>query len=65
LREIVEEGDRNLRVVLKEMRRTAEIADERRDPVTFQLAGRIADIHRQHDAWLQDILRKREGPRLD
>jgi starvation-inducible DNA-binding protein len=64
LRDMVEEGDRNLRLILKEMRRTAEIADEHRDPATVQLAGRIAEIHRQHDAWLQDILHKRDGPQL-
>ena len=65
LRDMVEEADRNLRLVLKEMRQTAEIADEQRDPGTVELAARIAEIHRQHEAWLRDILRKRDGPQLD
>jgi starvation-inducible DNA-binding protein len=65
LRDMVEEGDRNLRLILKEMRRTAELAGEYRDPATVQLTARIAEIHRQHEAWLQDILNKRDGPQLD
>jgi len=65
LRDMVEEADRNLRLVLKEMRQTAEIADEHRDPGTVELAARIAEIHRQHEAWLRNILRKRDGPQLD
>jgi DNA-binding ferritin-like protein len=64
LRDMVDEGDRNLRLVIKEIRRTAEIADEHDDPATVELAGRIAEMHRQHEAWLQDILQKRDGPQL-
>ena len=65
LRDMVEQADRNLHLVLKEMRQTAAIADEHGDPGTVDLASRIAETHRQQETWLKDLLRKREGPGLD
>jgi starvation-inducible DNA-binding protein len=65
LRDLVEQADRNLHLVLKEMQQTAAMADEHGDPGTVNLASRIAETHRHQETWLRDLLRKREGPGLD
>ena len=61
VRDMVEEADRNLLVVVKEMRRAAKTADEHGDPGTVDLFSRFVQIHEKHEWWMRDILRGGDG----
>lgn len=61
IRQMIEEADANLLVVIKEMRDGARIADEQDDPGTVDLFSRHVQIHEKHEWWLRDILEKRDG----
>ncbi|HEY3025558.1 MAG TPA: ferritin-like domain-containing protein [Pyrinomonadaceae bacterium] len=61
MRQMIEEADANLLVVIKEMRNGARTADEQNDPGTVDLFSRHVQIHEKHEWWLRDILEKRDG----
>ena len=61
MREMVEEADRNLLVVVKEMRSGAKTADEHGDPGTVDLFSRTVQVHEKHEWWMRDILRSGDG----
>ncbi|MGH7465772.1 MAG: ferritin-like domain-containing protein, partial [Longimicrobiales bacterium] len=61
MRDMVEEADRNLLVVVKEMRGAAKTADEHGDPGTVDLFSRFVQIHEKHEWWMRDILRSGDG----
>ena len=61
MRQMIEEADGNLLVVIKEMRDGARTADEQNDPGTVDLFSRHVQIHEKHEWWLRDILEKRDG----
>jgi starvation-inducible DNA-binding protein len=61
MRQMIEEADANLLVVIKEMREGARTADEQDDPGTVDLFSRHVQIHEKHEWWLRDILEKRDG----
>jgi starvation-inducible DNA-binding protein len=61
MREMVEEADRNLILVVKEMRDAAKLADEHGDPGTVDLFSKVVQIHEKHEWWARDILRKGDG----
>lgn len=61
MRESVEEADRNLLIVIKEMREAAHVADDHGDPGTVDLFSRLVQVHEKHEWWLRDILRKGDG----
>jgi starvation-inducible DNA-binding protein len=61
MREMVEEADRNLLVVVKEMRDAVRIADEHNDPGTVDLLSKFVQIHEKHEWWFRDILRAGDG----
>jgi starvation-inducible DNA-binding protein len=61
MREMVEEADRNLLIVIKEMRHAAKIADEHDDPGTMDLFSKFVQIHEKHEWWMRDILRSGDG----
>jgi starvation-inducible DNA-binding protein len=61
MREMVEEADRNLILIVKEMRDAAKLADEHGDPGTVDLFSRFVQIHEKHEWWARDILRKGDG----
>jgi starvation-inducible DNA-binding protein len=61
LREMVEEGQRNLLIVISEMRKGAKVAEEHHDPGTVDLFSKSVQIHEKHEWWLRDILRKGDG----
>jgi starvation-inducible DNA-binding protein len=61
MREMFEEADRNLLVVIKEMRHAARTADEHGDPGTVDLFSRLVQIHEKHEWWARDILRTGDG----
>jgi starvation-inducible DNA-binding protein len=61
MRDMVEEADRHLLVVIREMRRAAKIADQHGDPGTVDLFSRFVQVHEKHEWWMRDILRTGDG----
>lgn len=61
MRQMIEEADANLLIVIKEMRDGARTADEQNDPGTVDLFSRHVQIHEKHEWWLRDILETRDG----
>ena len=61
MREMVEEANSNLLIVIKEMRTAARVADEHDDPGTVDLFSRHVQIHEKHEWFLRDILEKSDG----
>lgn len=61
MREMIEEADANLLVVIKDMREAANAADENNDPGTVDLFSKIVQIHEKHEWFLRDILKKKDG----
>lgn len=61
MREIVEEADRHLLVVINEMRRAAKVADEHGDPGTVDLFSKTVQVHEKHEWWMRDLLRTGDG----
>lgn len=61
MREMIEEADTNLLIVINEMRMAARVADDHDDPGTVDLFSRHVQIHEKHEWWLRDILEKDDG----
>jgi starvation-inducible DNA-binding protein len=61
MREMVEEADRHLLVVISEMRRAAKVADDHGDPGTVDVFSRFVQIHEKHEWWMRDLLRTGDG----
>jgi starvation-inducible DNA-binding protein len=61
LREMVEEADANLAIVIKEMRSAARSADDHNDPGTVDLFSKIVQIHERHEWFLREVLKKKDG----
>jgi starvation-inducible DNA-binding protein len=61
MREMVEEADRNLLVVIKEMRQAAKLADEHDDPGTVDIFSRIVQVHEKHEWFMREMLRTGDG----
>ena len=61
LREMIEEADANLVVVIKEMRDGAKAADESNDPGTVDLFSRLVQTHEKHEWFLREVLKKKDG----
>jgi starvation-inducible DNA-binding protein len=61
MREMVEEAQRNLLIVISEMRKGAKVADEHDDPGTVDLFSKAVQIHEKHEWFLRDILRPGDG----
>ena len=61
MREMIEEADRNLLVVVTEMRQAARIAEEHDDPGTVDIFSRTVQIHEKYEWWMRDMLKKGDG----
>lgn len=61
MREMIEEADRHLLVVIREMRRAVALADEHEDPGTADLFTRTVQIHEKHEWFLRELLRTGDG----
>lgn len=61
MREMIEEANANLLVVIAEMRTGARVADDHDDPGTVDLFSRHVQIHEKHEWFLRDILEKNDG----
>jgi starvation-inducible DNA-binding protein len=61
MREMVEEANANLLIMIKEIRAAAKTADDHDDPGTVDLFSRLVQIHEKHEWWTRDILRLGDG----
>ena len=61
MRDMIAEADRNLLVVIKEMRQGVRTANEQDDPGTADLFTQVVQIHEKHEWWLRDMLEKSDG----
>jgi starvation-inducible DNA-binding protein len=61
MREMVEEAQRNLLTIVREMRDAARESEDRNDPGTVDLFSRTVQIYEKQEWWLRDILRKDDG----
>ena len=61
MRQMIEEADANLLIVIKEMREAVATADDNNDPGSADVMTRFVQIHEKHEWWLRDILEKRDG----
>jgi starvation-inducible DNA-binding protein len=60
-REMVEEADANLMVVIKDMRDAANVAEQNNDPGTVDLFSKLVQIHEKHEWFLRELLKKKDG----
>ena len=61
MREMIEEADANLLVVIRDMREGAKTADSHNDPGSVDLFSKIVQIHEKHEWFLREVLKKRDG----
>ena len=61
MREMIEEADAHLLIVIREMREAARAADEADDPGTADVFIRFVQIHEKHEWWLRDMLERGDG----
>jgi starvation-inducible DNA-binding protein len=61
MREMIEEAQRNVLAVVRELRDAAKEADDRNDPGTVDLFARTVQVYEKQEWWLRDILRKDDG----
>jgi len=61
MREMIEEADANLMIVIKDMREGAKLADDNNDPGTVDLFSKIVQIHEKHEWFLRQVLKKQDG----
>jgi starvation-inducible DNA-binding protein len=61
MREMMEEADANLLIVIKDMREAAKVADENNDPGTVDLFSKIVQIHEKDEWFLREVLKKKDG----
>jgi starvation-inducible DNA-binding protein len=61
VREMIEEADANLFIVIKEMRDAARIADDNNDPGSVDLFSKMVQVHEKHEWFLRDLLKRKDG----
>ena len=61
MREMFEEADANLLVVIKDMRDGAKLAEENNDPGTVDLFSKAVQIHEKHEWFVRQVLKKGDG----
>ncbi len=61
MRQMIEEADMNLLIVIKEMRAAVRAADKHDDPGTVDLFSKVVQVHEKHEWWLRDILERHDG----
>src|SRR5262249_29227735 len=61
MRDMIQEAEENAKIVIRGMRRGAQLADEADDPGTVDLFSRMVQIHEKHEWCLRDLLEKEDG----
>jgi len=60
VREMLEEADANVMIVIKDMRDAAKLAEENNDPGTVDLFSKTVQIHEKHEWFLRELLKKKD-----
>jgi starvation-inducible DNA-binding protein len=63
MREMLEEADANLLVVIKAMREAAKVADDSGDPGTVDLFSKLVQLHEKDEWFVREILKNKDGLR--
>ncbi|MCU1335607.1 MAG: starvation/stationary phase protection protein [Bryobacterales bacterium] len=61
MREMIEEADANLYVIIKDMRDAARISDDNNDPGTVDLFSKMVQIHEKHEWFLRETLKRKDA----
>jgi starvation-inducible DNA-binding protein len=61
MRDMIEEADANLQVVIKGMRDAVKAAEQQNDPGTVDLFSRTVQIHEKAEWFVREILRRDDG----
>jgi starvation-inducible DNA-binding protein len=61
MREMIQEADANLMVVIKDIRDAARAAEENNDPGSNDLFARTVQIHEKHEWFLRQVLKQSDG----
>jgi starvation-inducible DNA-binding protein len=61
MREMIEEADANLLIVIRDMREAAKVAENNNDPGTVDLFSKIVQIHEKNEWFLREVLKKKDG----
>jgi len=61
MREMIEEADANLLIVIKDMREGAKSADDSNDPGTVDLFSKLVQVHEMDEWFLRECLKKKDG----
>ncbi len=61
LREMLEEADANLLVLIREMREAARAAGESNDPGTADVFTKAVQIHEKHEWFVREILKRKDN----
>jgi len=61
MRDMVEEADENLRLVITEIRHAAGLANDHNDPGSVDLFSKVVQIHEKHEWFLRELLRQNDG----
>jgi len=61
VREMIEEADANLLLVIKDMRDAVKAAERSNDPGTVDLFSKTVQLHEKHEWFLRQILKKNDG----
>ena len=61
MRDMVQEADANLLIVIKDMRDGAKLAEENNDPGTVDLFSKFVQVHEKNEWFLREILKNKNG----
>jgi starvation-inducible DNA-binding protein len=61
MREHIQDANRNVLIVIKELRQAAKTADEHDDPGSVDMFSKLVQVHEKHEWWLRDVLRAHDG----
>jgi starvation-inducible DNA-binding protein len=60
MREMIQEADANLHIIIKDLRDAARAADESNDPGSVDLFSKVVRIHEMHEWFLRQILKTKD-----
>jgi starvation-inducible DNA-binding protein len=61
MKQMVEEADDNLLLMISDMRTAARLSGDINDPGTVDLFSRTVQLHEKHEWFLRQILAQRDG----
>ena len=61
MREMLDEADANLLIVIKDMRDAAKLADQNNDPGTVDLFSKLVQLHERDEWFVREALKKKDG----